>query len=225
MKLWLLPFIIVSGFAQTSDVPYAPNSDGPGPTYTIERVRDCYSGAFSSIRAINFRDFHFLRFGKDGRPSGGATRLKNGHFQHDDKFDHYSIEFESIHYFPSADPSAGDSAVVVLSWFAAAGSSSQGGNAKVFNLTGNRLCLVQEIDWDTHFQSGRPADSFDPSTNTLVIRSAHYIPGDAHCCVSAMDVVTLRWDRTQFRPATVQTELSEYGKAERKTLPRVSPQQ
>lgn len=149
--------------------------------------------------------------------------LKNGHYQRDDQFDHYSTEFESIHYFPSADPSTGDSAMIVLSWFAAAGSSSQGGNAKVFNLSGNRLCVVQEIEWDTHFQSGQPTDSFDPGTNALTIRSAHYIPGDAHCCVSAMDVVTLRWDGTKFRPVAVQTELSEYGKANGKTLQRVGP--
>ena len=93
----------------------------------------------------------------------------------------------------------------------------------MFNLSANRLCVVQEIDWDTHFQAGQPTDSFDPSTNTLVIRSAHYIPGDAHCCVSAMDVVTLRWDGTQFAPAPIQTELSEYGKTQGKTLPRLAP--
>jgi hypothetical protein len=224
MKLWLLPFIIVNGAAQTSDVPYAPGSDGPGPTYMIEQVHNCYPGSFSSIQAINFRDFHFLSFGKDGRPLDGYT-LKNGHFQHDAKFDHYSTEFESIHYFPSADPSTANSAVVVFSWFAAAGSTSQGGNAKVFNLSGKRLCVVQEVGWDTHFQSGQPTDSFDPSTNTLVIRSAHYIPGDAHCCVSALDVVTLRWDGTKFRLATVQTELTEYAKAEGKELPKANLRQ
>lgn len=93
----------------------------------------------------------------------------------------------------------------------------------MFNLSGNRLCVVQEIGWDTHFLAGQPTDSFDPSTNTLVIRSAHYIPGDAHCCVSAMDLVTLRWDGTHLAPAEIETELSEYRKTARKTLPRLAP--
>jgi hypothetical protein len=218
MKLSLLLFLIVSGFAQTSDVAYAPNSGGPGPTYTVERVTNCYPGSFSSVRAIDFRNFHFRE------PSGGYT-LKNGHFQHDTKLDHYSIDFEWTRSLPKADPSAGESVIVVFSWFAAAGSSSQGGNAKVFSVSGNRLCVVEEIDWDTRFESGQPTDSFDSSTSTLVIRSAHYIPGDARCCVSAMDIVSLRWDGTQFKPTAVQTELSEYGKMRGKTLPRVSPPQ
>jgi len=124
MKLWLLPFVVVSAFAQTSDVPYAPNSDGPGLTFTTERVGNCYAGSFSSIRTINFRNFRFPNFGKDGKPSGGYV-LKNGHFQHDAEFDHYSTDFESIHYLPKSDSSVGDSALVIFSWFAAAGSSSQ----------------------------------------------------------------------------------------------------
>jgi hypothetical protein len=90
----------------------------------------------------------------------------------------------------------------------------------VFTLSDGHLRVVQEIGWDTHFQAGQPTESFDANTNTLVIRSAHYIPGDAHCCVSAMDVVTFRWDGTRFVQAGIQTELSEYGKREGKTLPR-----
>jgi hypothetical protein len=134
-----------------------------------------------------------------------------------------SNDFESIHRLPNSDPSIGDFALVILSWFAAAGSSTQGGNAKVFNVSGDRLCVVQEIDWDTRFETDKPTDSFDPSTNDLVIRSAHFIPEDARCCVSAVDMVTLRWNGTEFVPAGLQTELSVYGKSRRKTLPKLAP--
>jgi len=58
------------------------------------------------------------------------------------------------------------------------------------------------------------------SMNTLVIRSAHYIPGDAHCCVSAMDIVTFKWDGTRLVQSDIQTELSAYGKREGKIRPR-----
>ena len=125
MKLWLVPFVVVSGFAQTSDVPYAPNSDGPGLTFTTKQVRNCYPGSFSSVRTVNFRSLNFQRFGTDGKPSGYA--LKNGHFQLDAKFDHYSTDLDSIHYLPAADSLVGEAALVILSWFEAAGSSSQGG--------------------------------------------------------------------------------------------------
>ena len=222
MKLWLLSLLIASGFAQTSNVPYAPNSDAPGPTFTVQEVHNCYPGSVSSIRAIDFRNFQFLEFGEDGKPSDHDA-MKNGHSQRDAEFDHSETDLDSIHYLPKSDSSIGDSALVILSWSAVAGSSSQGGSAKLFNLSGNRLCVVQEIDWDTHFGTRPPYWSFDASTNALVIRSAHYIPGDAHCCVSAMDVVTLRWGGTRFTPAALRTELSDYGRAEGKTLPRLDP--
>ena len=90
----------------------------------------------------------------------------------------------------------------------------------VFTVANGHLRSVQEIGWDTHFQAGQPTESFDPGTKTLVIRSAHCIPGDAHCCVSAVDVVTFRWDGNRFVPTGIQTELSEYGKSMGKTLPR-----
>jgi hypothetical protein len=90
----------------------------------------------------------------------------------------------------------------------------------VFTVSAGHLRSVQTIGWDTHFQAGQPTESFDPGTNALVIRSAHYIPGDAHCCVSAMDVVTFRWDGARLVQTGIQTELSEYGRSEGKTLPR-----
>jgi hypothetical protein len=80
-----LALIVASAFAQSSDVPYDSNG---GPTFAIKRVRNCYPGSFSSIQKIDFRNFRFLTFGKDGKPSGGYA-LKNGHFEHDDEFDHY----------------------------------------------------------------------------------------------------------------------------------------
>jgi hypothetical protein len=75
------------------------------------------------------------------------------------------------------------------------------------------------MGWDTHFEAGQPTDSYDEGTGTLVVRTAHYMPGDAHCCVSAADAVTLKWDGTRFVQTSSKTELSEYGKREGKRLP------
>ena len=109
--------------------------------------------------------------------------------------------------------------LVLFSWFAVGGLSSQGENAQVFAFSGGHLQLMQDLGWDTHFEPGQPAESFDDSTNTLVVRMAHSLPGDARCCVSAMDVVTLQWDGARFVQTGLQTELSKSGKREGKKLP------
>jgi hypothetical protein len=207
---FLLPSM---AFGQTSQVPYAQQSDGPGPTFASENVSVSYPGSYSSIRKVDFRNFKIPFF--DEKPFS----LKNGHYKHDESLGHWSIDLESVYYLSTSPSSKGSSALVLYSWFSAGGSSSQGGTVEVFTVSDGHLRSVQKIDWDTHFQAGQPTDSFDPGTNTLVIRSAHYIPGDAHCCVSAMDIVTFRWNGTRFVQAGVQTELSEYGRTEGKTLP------
>ncbi len=97
-------------------------------------------------------------------------------------------------------------------------SSSTEGLAKVFRLDAGRLTIVPGLDWDEHFDA-KSKYSFDARTNTLVVRAAHYLPGDAHCCVSAMDVFTLRWAGTTFAQASMKTELSDHGKRAGKTLP------
>ena len=167
---------------------------------------------------MDFRNFRFLSFDPIE-----SFSLKNGHYKHDALGDHQSVDLDSIHNLGKSSASNGDSVLVLLSWFAGGGSSSQGGIARVFTLSGSHLRVVQDIGWDKQVQTDQPTESFDASTSTLVIRSAHYIPGDAHCCVSAMDVVTFRWDGTRFVQAGLQTVLSEYGKNEGKTLPTTLP--
>ena len=212
--LALLILVAVSAFSQKSQVPYASNSDGPGPTFTSENVSVSYPGSPSSIRKVDFRNIKIPFFDKR------SFSLKNGHYKYDELGEHWSFDLDSVYYLSTSPSSKGSSALILYSWFAAAGSSSQGGTAVVYTVADSHLRSVQKIDWDTHFQAGQPTDSFDRTSNTLAIRSAHYIPGDAHCCVSAMDIVTFRWDGGRFVQSGIQTELSEYGKREGKTLPR-----
>jgi len=205
--------LVACAFSQKSQVPYAPNSDGPGPTFSSNNASLLYQGSYSSIRKVDFQNLRSPIFDDDGKPAGRIS-FKNGRFKSNDPSDHYSVKLDSVNYLGSL------SALVRYSWFSAGGSSSQGETARVFTVSDGHLRSVQKIDWDTHFQAGQPTDSFDRNTNTLVIRSAHYIPGDAHCCVSAMDIVTFGWDGTRFVQSGIQTELSEYGKKEGKILPR-----
>jgi hypothetical protein len=208
-QLALLSLLLASAFGQTSPVPY---SGGPG--FSNERFLHSYPGTYSSIRKVDFRNFSFFGF----EPIGGVS-LRNGRFKHDGPHDVQSVDLDSVHWLGQPPASQGESALVLLSWYVSGGSASVGEAASVFTLSGNHLLGVQEIGWDTQFQSDRPPESFDATTNTLVIRAAHYIPGDGHCCVTAVDVVTFRWDGARFVQTGIQTELSEYGKKEGKILP------
>jgi hypothetical protein len=190
-----------------------------GSTFTSRQVRFSYQDSYSSLRGIDFRDFTFFQnFDEEGKPAGNVS-LKNGHYKHDQPLDQFSVDLESTYYLGKTASPNEEFALVLFSWFAAGGSSSQGGNAQVFALSDGHLRVTQEMGWDTHFEAGQPTDSFDESTNTLLVRTAHYMLGDAHCCVSAMDVVRLKWDGRRFVQTNLTTELSEYGKKEGKRLP------
>ena len=185
----------------SSPVPYCTQCDGSEPTYSSRQFRQSYIGAYSSIRNVDFLNLK-------------VRAHRNQHHNNDDPEDHYSEKPSSVFYL------GGDAAIVLNSWTDGGGSSSQGMFATVFTLEKRRVHSVQTIAWDTHFQAGGPTESFDPATNTFTIRSAHYIPGDSHCCVSAMDVVTFRWNGSHLIQTAIQTELSDYGKSEGTILPR-----
>jgi hypothetical protein len=153
----LLLFGLTGLCSQTSPVPYAPNSDGPGPTFTNETITSEFPGRYSSVRQVDFRNL---------KP------LKNGRYRKDEGGVHYSEQLDKVYYLVSPMPKD-QVALVLYSWFSAAGSSSQGDVAQVFRIVDGTLRSIQKISWDTHFQAGQPIVAFDASTSTLLIRSAH----------------------------------------------------
>ncbi len=208
MRPLAFTLLITGAFAQTSQVPY--DKLNGGPTFESRQVSIAYPGSYPSIRYVNFRNFTFH--------SSDDISLKNGRYKLDEPASYFAARLESRHYLGKS-PRMGESVLVLLSWFGVGGSSSQGGIAQVFTLTNGDLQMVQDMGWDTHFDAGQPTESFDAGAKTLIIRTAHYIPGDAHCCVSAMDVVTLKWNGSHFIQTDIRTELSQYGKREGKSLP------
>jgi hypothetical protein len=207
--------LLVSVFGQTSPVPYARDGAVTGPTYKVDQNHYLFKGAFGSIRRVDFRNLTFPSSFDIAGNTGGIT-FKKGRFK-SNPGDHFSEEVGLIYYIRGSSRSQGDSALVFYSW---TDGSSQGDTARVFRVTNGRLELIQEIDWDSHFEEGQPTSQFDSNANTFAIRSAHYIQGDTPCCVSAVDIVTFRWDGTHFVEAGVRTELTDHGKKEGKSLPR-----
>jgi hypothetical protein len=194
--------------AQQSRVPYL-NDFGPG--YEVKDVSYPYPGSYRPIREIDFRNLKVLLGGQEG------LRLRNGLWQPADRFDHRSLLLLALYNLPSSSPGT-EFAVAFFKYWTCGGSCSSGGRAELFAVSGDALRVLQEIDWDTDAARTEANEWFDPASNVMVVRASHYMPGDAHCCISAMDIVTLRWTGRRFVTAGVKTVLSRYGKNEHKKL-------
>jgi len=201
--------------AEKESVPYA---EFYGPLFGNESVNFSCPGHYRSIRDVDYRNLTLHVFGSKGKPPMRVP-LKDGKWTQDKDQMHDEVGIEEIHYLPKQSEAPAEYALLIFSWFSVGGSSSKEGYAQVFRLSNRQLSVVQQLYWDEHFQT-KQYYVFDKRTLTLTIRSAHYLPGDAHCCVSAMDVVTLHWNGRRLVEASKTTELSDYGKGEKKTLTR-----
>ncbi len=202
----LLSLVVVTAAAQSSSVPY---DQFGGPLYSIKSVDVSQPSHARTIRDVDFRNMWVFE--------PGGSRLKNGRYNHENREEMFfeSIELASVYYL------APSYALVLYLDIQGGGSSTNSAIAQLFTLSKRRLALVQRITWDTdatRSESSPRLYSSDAATNTLVIRSSHYLPGDAHCCISAVDVVTFAWKDTHFEKVAVNTELSEDVKREGKRL-------
>jgi hypothetical protein len=205
--------------SERSSVPYDSEAEGGGPTFHNLTLSYRYSGVYRSIHEVDFRDFTLHIFDAKKAP-GLIFKLRNGRVEVKGRGEFDSVTLSSVYYMTSSGNSRPEYALVLYDWFTAAGSSDMTGIAQVFEIHDQRLILTQQIDWDEHFDADGPYDSFDRITNNLVLRTAHYLPGDAHCCVSAMDIVTLHWNEFKLLQRSIYTELTKYGRREGKQLTR-----
>jgi hypothetical protein len=201
--------------AQSPPVPYAQFF---GPDFDNLRLDHSYPRFYQSIRRVDFRNMKLVAFDAAGRPDA-VLQLKDGSRKWSEKSDVNEARLEEVAYLTPSDASGPEYALLMFHWISIAASSDSDGFAQVFRLSAHSLRVVQQLRWNEQFET-REKYTFDTKTNTLFVRSAHYMEGDAHCCVSAMDVFTLEWNGDAFVLAGKQTELSDYGKREGKTLPR-----
>ena len=195
------------------------SSAGAQSTFHDITVSYTYPGTYRTIRQADFRNLTLHKFDENGPDEG--VQLTNGKFKAE--FQNgvgESVSIDSIYFLPPSPGTQAQYALVLSEWESVGGSSSQWGIAQVFELSGDRLSVVQQVDWDWHY--GGPYEPFkrlfETKTNTITFPSAHYLPGDAHCCVSAIDIVTMRWNGSRFLQTKIRTELSGYGKRQGKTL-------
>jgi hypothetical protein len=202
-------------FAQAPSVPYAQFF---GPDFDNVKIEYSYPRSYQSIRKVDFRNLKLVVFDQNGRQDA-VLQLKDGSRKWKEKGEVDEAKLEEVGYLTPTGASDPEYAVLVFHWISVAGDSSTDGFAQVFRLADHALRVTQQLRWNEQFDT-KEKYTFDPKTNTLIVRSAHYLQGDAHCCVSAMDVFTLRWNGTAFEQRSSATERSDYGKREGKTLPR-----
>lgn len=188
--------------AQSSGLPYAYSY---GPLYSIKSVDVSQPSLARGIRDVDFRNMWAFE--------PGDIPLKNGRYEHEDREKAFfeSTGLSSIYYLSQLY------ALVLYQDTQGGGSTNSTGVAQVFRQSNRKLTLLQRIRWDADARGKKHSKlfTFDPKTRTLVVRSSHYMPGDAHCCISAVDVVTFRWNGTRFGQSDVRSELTEYGERER----------
>jgi hypothetical protein len=214
--LWRVLSVQSSVCAQTSPVPY----DQPGgPLFSLTPSSYVYGRHYRSFHDIDFKNLTVV-FPNYENGKWRFFHLRNGECKVDyiHHLVHTSVEVAGIHYLTSAVTER-EYALVLYEEADAAGSSNEEGIAQLFELARRRLRVAQQIDWDLHYGGPfGPLDTFNEATNTLSIHSSHYLPGDGHCCVSAVDVVTYRWDGRHFYQTALRTELTDYGRKEGKKL-------
>ena len=207
-----LPLISCSLFGQAPSVPYAQFF---GPDLDNIRVDHTYPTTAQSIQKVDFRNMHLVVFDQAGKTET-VLKFGNGSRKWKEKNgDANEAKIEEVDYLTAAD----DYALVVFHWLSIAEASNTDGYAQVFRLANHELRAVQQLRWNEQFET-KEKYAFDAAAKTLTVRSAHYLTGDAHCCISAMDVFTLQWKDGAFVQTGVKTELSDYGKKEGKKLPK-----
>ena len=199
-------------FAQAPTVPYAQFF---GPDFDNVHVDHGYPNTAQSIQKVDFRNMRLVVFDQSGRIET-VLAFKNGSRKWKEKNgDVNEAKIEKVDYLTPGD----EYALVQFYWVSISGSSDDDGYAQVFRLANHDLRVIQQLRWNEQFET-KEKYTFDAATKTLTVRSAHYLTGDAHCCISAMDIFTLQWKDGGFVQTGVKTELSDYGKKEGKKLPQ-----
>jgi hypothetical protein len=191
----------------------APNDKGP--TFSVRELNYTYTAPYPSLRKIDFRNFS-IHLG--GNPAGVA--LKHGKYTGNDLQNHpfYEVGMDEIHYLTPSNGSGTEYVLLRLYENDGGGAFNHEGIIQVLELSYQQLRIVQEIRVDENHDGLHPGHPFNDRTKTLVLYSAHHVPGDAQCCVSAVDVLTFTWNGSRFIYTSMGAQPTESGRLEGKKL-------
>jgi hypothetical protein len=200
--------LTASGFDKTQASQKSPNEVDP-PSVEIIELSYVYPKSYEKLKEADFKNFN-ARFYYSPKELEDSRQLKNGRYSHRGNEGFADIYLDEVDFINrKSDKSM--YALVLFQWIYGGGSSNNHGIAQVFELRDRQLTLVQQIEWDQHFDTKKDYSRFERKLGRLIIRSARFLPGDSNCCISAADTVTFQWNGSRFVQVGVQTELSDYG--------------
>ncbi len=193
--------LICLGFSlagqKTQIVTPEPDEDGGG--YSLTQPNFTYRGEYPPSRKLDFGNFVLHTF--DGKNQHALCgKLHGGLWEETDK-DHVGMEsltWQNAYSLSSENPSI-RYVLAFFTYFGVGGSSESDGYAQVWRWQGGKLTIIQQIQFNTHFAGDREYFAFDKDRQSLIVRASHYMLGDAHCCISAFDEMTFRWEDGLFK--------------------------
>jgi hypothetical protein len=204
MRAWTTAILLSSMLAaQTPKLVDNPPSE---TSFHLSQPDFAYPATYRSLRQVDFRNLTLHLF--DVFPEPKELPLKDGKYELRNQPLGFGFEvatLDSVRRLPSATDSREEFSVAFYTDTYGGGSSNTVGIAQVFELTDGHLKIVQQMTWDEHFSP--PGKWYMRlSDDVLTVRSARYLDGDAHCCISGMDTVTLKWNGSRFAQTRMITE-------------------
>ncbi len=183
--------------------PYG-DPDWDGPEYSITQPNFTYRSEYQKLQDIDYRNFVLHTFDEKGRHLICA-QLKGGYWEANDRFGLETLRWRRS--FPlSGESGLPEYVLVVFDEWEAHGSSDGDGYAQVWRLQDKKLTIVQQIQFNTHFGEEKPVFAFKKRSGMLTVRASHYLPGDSHCCISAVDDLTFRWEDGLFKLVKIESK-------------------
>jgi hypothetical protein len=190
----------------------------PSPFYQVSETQPCsvtypsleFNRTFEKLRGIDFRNLTFPDFAFLNRK---WLKFRDGEFTEIGEHGRSELWIREIHYLPKSKDGV-DRAVILIDGTSVGGSSSNSGYVLVLELRNGVLQISQMIHADTDVLRGEDDPRsmvFSSKNGRLVVKSSHYEPGDAHCCISSIDVVSFRWTGMKFEQVSVKKVPSSYG--------------
>ena len=181
-----------------SPLPY-----GEKAHYEISRPEFVYPGRYQSLAGADVKNFVIHSFERKRHLICG--KLKAGYWESHEDLALNSLRLINSYPLPSSDPKL-EFLLVIFEYNGVSGSSDSSGIAQVWKLDEGELNIHQQIEYNTHFGGAGAYQKFSPEDQRLAVRASHYLPGDAHCCISAYDELTFRWTGSEYGLARIETK-------------------
>ncbi|MBN8729568.1 MAG: hypothetical protein J0L64_03440 [Acidobacteria bacterium] len=191
-------------WGQAAELPYA---EFAGPSFSVHELAERMPGGCEQGARPRFGDLSYPlgedEPGSDGRVALSGGRMSRSEGAAGERLGNLTVRLASAHDLPGG---GGRTRfwLVVLHVESVGGSTSTNYQAQVMRCRAGVLEEVQRVVWEARVPEGRAAPVV-AGDGGLRFTTSHYLPGDAHCCVSAVDEVSLRWEGRRYGKARVRS--------------------